>query len=380
MRIAVFTDCFFPSINGVVISVANSSLLLAKKGHKVMIFTASSSKKPPFIHKNVSIAYYKQFNLFNLLKYPDFHFAFPNLSVFWKLRDFKPDIIHVHMPTPLGVFALACSKILKLPVIGTYHTIFPEFLEHSNVPKSFAKSSFAKNLMWDYSIKFYNRCNIVITPSDSLKKELLRRGIKKPIKVISNGVDINKFKPSKSKKSGTKIIHVGRLSYEKRIDVVIKAFMLVAKKDLNAVLFIVGRGPEESALKKLAGNYLNQRIVFLGYVEHDKLPKIYSSADIFVTASPIETEGLVVLEAMACGLPIVGIKAGALPDIVKQEFNGYMAKPGNYQELASYISVLLKNRRLREKLGENSLKLSKKFSLESNVDVLEKLYFSLVKS
>ncbi len=379
MRIAVFTDCFFPSINGVVVSVANSSLHLARKGHKIMIFTSKTGEKPSFIHRNISVVYFLPFDLFNLLKYPDFHFAFPDLSIHQKLRSFRPDIIHVHMPTPLGLFAVAISKLLNVPVVGTYHTIFPEFLEHSNVPKKIAKSNFAKKLMWDYSIKFYNSCNMIITPSASLKKELLNRGIKRPVKVISNGVDVRKFKPMKLRKFGKRIIHVGRLSYEKRIDVVIRAFMLVAKKDRNAVLFIVGRGPEESALKKLAGNYLNQRIVFLGFVEHDKLPKIYSGADIFVTASPIETEGLVVLEAMACELPIIGVNSMALQDVIKEGKNGFLCEPGNFVQISECMAKLLKNEGLRKTLGRNSIKFSEKFSLDRNLARLERFYHSLRK-
>ena len=212
-----------------------------------------------------------------------------------------------------------------------------------------------------------------------MKNELKKHGIKRQIKFLSNGVDLEKFYPKPVKKNGKTILHVGRISYEKNIDVLIKAFKLVLKKHPNAKLLIVGKGPDMNRLKKEAGSYLNKNIKFLGPVVHEKLIKVYSGVDIFATASTIETEGLVILEAMACGLPIVGVNALAIPTIVKHGRNGFIAESKDLKEIANYISVLLEKEELRNRFGKESLKIVKNFSLDSIIEQLESIYYSLIR-
>jgi glycosyltransferase involved in cell wall biosynthesis len=211
-----------------------------------------------------------------------------------------------------------------------------------------------------------------------MKRELERHGIKKKVLFISNGVDLKKFRPVKVRKTGKTLLHVGRIGYEKNIDVILKAFKLLLKKDSSARLVIAGRGPDLEKLKSYARRLgIDKSTRFLGPVAHDSLPKLYSSADVFVTASTIETEGLVILEAMACGLPIVGVDALAVPYIVKHGKNGFVAKPYKTKEIAVYMKKLLGDAALRSRFGKESLKIVKRFSLESTVDEFERTYKSL---
>ncbi|MDD5649958.1 MAG: glycosyltransferase [Candidatus Nanoarchaeia archaeon] len=377
MKIAMFTDTFMPNINGIVTSVRNSSINLAKKGHKIYIFTVKPKDKKFItkLGKNIKIFYY---NPINLINYPDFQLVLPRLAdMITKIRQIKPDVIHIHTPSFLGWSALLISKMFKIPVVSTYHTLLPDFLKYLPIP-NLDNSKTAKKLTWDYTKSFYNRCNLVTTPSIAMKEELRKNGIKKPIVFLSNGVDLNKFKFLKMKKSGNIILHVGRIGYEKNIDVLIKAFNEVLKINKDARLVIAGDGPYLEELKNLTKKLkINKKVKFLGRVNYDELPKLYCSSDVFVTASTVETEGIVILEAMACGLPIIGVNKLAIPTIVKNGKNGFVIEPGDYKNIAKYIIEILKNKEERDKFGKESIKVADKYSLNQVIKQLERIYKNL---
>jgi glycosyltransferase involved in cell wall biosynthesis len=376
MKIAIFTDTFLPNINGIVTSVVNSSTRLAKKGHKIYIFTVKPKKEVEInLGKNIHIEYHKRMPL---LRYPDFTLSMPKyVTCLRKIRKIRPDVIHAHMPSFLGWSAVICAKAFGIPLVGTYHTLLPDFLKYLPIPKM-EKLKLMKRATWTLTRKFYNRCDLVTTPSLSMKKLLLKRRIKKPIIALSNGIDTHRFKPQKVKKTGLKLLHVGRISYEKNVDIVLKAFRLIFKKKPKTILYIAGKGPHLEELKELAKKLkINKNVKFLGAVTGNELVRLYQTADIFVTASTVETEGLVVLEAMACSLPVVGVKALAIPDIIKHNKNGFVAQPYNEKQIAIFAVKLLGDKRLREKFGNESLKLVKKYSLDNIIDELEGIYYSL---
>ncbi|MBU0929857.1 MAG: glycosyltransferase [Nanoarchaeota archaeon] len=376
MKIAMFTDTFIPNINGIVTSILNSSEALAKRDHKIYIFTAKPKQKEYItkdLSNNISVFYHRRIKIVN---YPDFQLAMPGfIDTITKIKKIKPDIIHIHTPSFLGWSALLAAKIFKIPVVGTYHTLLPEFTEY--LPLLRFNKNLAKKLIWNYTKKFYNLCDVITTPSTAMKKELINNNIKKPIHFLSNGVDINKFHPIKIKKNKNTIIHVGRIGYEKSIDVLLKAFKELLNINRNAKLVIAGNGPDLEKLKSFSKELeINKNVKFLGSVNHSKLPFLYCSAEIFVTASTIETEGLVVLEAMACGLSIIGVNSMAIPNIVKNNKNGFISKPGDYKIMAKNINRLLNNKELNHKFSDNSLKLVQNYSLTSVIDKLERLYSS----
>jgi len=373
MRIAIFTDTFLPSMNGVVTSVVNLSKNMSKRGHSVLIFTSSPKQKPEInLGKNIFIIRYPPLNL---IKYPGFHLTTPHPGMLEKVIRFRPDIIHTHMPSFLGWQAVLCSTIFGIPLVGTYHTVLNDFADYFPLVKPFSKADIVQEAIWEYTRRFYNSCSIVTTPSVAMKKLLQKNGVKHVIS-ISNGVDLNKFHPINMPKDGKTLIYVGRVGYEKNVDVVIKAFKILSKKMPLAKLLVVGSGPNLEEIKQLASD--NKNIKFLGAVKHDELPKFYSGADVFVTASTIETEGLVILEAMACGLPIIGVNVLAIPTIVKHGRNGYVAQAYNEKQMANYMEMILKNRCVREKFGMHSLEIVKKFSLTDKIDQMEKIYNLLV--
>ena len=171
MKIIYLTDTFLPQIGGVTTSVVNFSRELARRGHKVSIFTTERKKKAKInLGKNITIRYFRSNKLF--FDYPDFATALPNTTATYRaIRETKPDIIHSHSPSPQAWIATATGKQLKIPVISTYHTRLPDFLEHTKL-KIFHQTKTAKKLTWQYTRSFYNKLDIVITPSLAMKREL----------------------------------------------------------------------------------------------------------------------------------------------------------------------------------------------------------------
>jgi len=378
MKIAIFTDTFLPDINGVVTSVVNASKAFAKKGHQIYIFTVRPKKEVKInLGKNI---YIERFKRLRLIKYPDFTLATPKyITCLKRIRKIKPDIIHIHIPSLLGWSAIISAKAFNIPLVGTYHTFLPDFLKYFPIPKA-EKLKLMKKATWTWTRKFYNRCDTITTPSSAMKKLLIKHRIKKPVIVLSNGIDTKRFKPKKVKKTGTKLLHVGRISYEKNVDVVLKTFKSIVEKKPSTILYLAGKGPNLKELEELAKKLkISKNVKFLGVVKDKKLVDLYQTSDIFITASTVETEGLVILEAMACGLPVIGVNALAIPTIVKHNKNGFVAKKFNEKQLANYTIKLLENKNLREKFGKESLKIVQKYSLDNIINELEKIYKNLIK-
>ncbi len=376
MRIAFFTDTFIPKINGVVTSVVNSSKILAKKNNQVHIFTIKSNNQSKInLGKNIHISFYKGIPLFN---YSDFEMVSPNyIDCLKKIIYFKPEIIHIHTPTLLGWYGLMIAKILKIPKVGTYHTLLPGFWKHAKLLNRIGDEK-GKVLAWKYGNFFYNQCDLVIAPSEAIKKELIKNGLKHPIEVISNGVNLNNFYYKNTKKQ-VDLIYTGRISYEKNIDVVIKAVKIACKKHPKLKMWIIGKGPDEEKIKELIKKLrLNNNIKVKKAVDNEKLVEFYNKARLFVSASTIETEGITLLEAMACGLPILGVEKLAMIDLITNGKNGLKSKPGDAKGFAKNILNLLENKNLMKTMSNNCISISKEFDVNKSVEKLEENYRKLI--
>lgn len=377
MKIAIFTDSFYPQVNGVVTSILNSSGLLAENGHRIMIFTVKSNKKPK-LHNNIVVKYFPSIPL---ITYTDYKISSPNfLITLHYLKRFNPDLIHIHTPFSMGINGILASKYLKLPLIGTYHTYIPEFLKYLPIPYVRQKN-ITKKFAKVYSRKIYNKCNLVLTPSLAMKKELIKTGVTKPISVLSNGIALDKFScHAPLSEDSFNMVHFGRISFEKNIDIILDAFKIVLENLPYCKLTIVGKGPAlKSLIQKAKSLQLNNKIHFTGYVSEDKLHNILCSSDLFVTASPIETQGLVILEAMAVGLPVIGPNSLAIPEAIKHGKNGFVFQNHNVSQFAEQILSILENQNLKKTFGENSRKYVSKYDLKLVVKKLEEIYHSITK-
>ena len=196
MKIAVFSDSFYPQVSGVVTSIINSSQQLAARGHEILIFVPEGKFRKPKLNKRIKIIPIKSFAL---PAYEEYRVALPQMIKCLKqVYEFRPDIIHIHTPFSLGIMGLMCAVTYKVPMIGTYHTIFPEFLKYRPLP-GISDGKLSRELTWGYTNFVYDRCCVVTTPSYTMANELISHGIKAPIKVISNGIDLSKFQKENNK-------------------------------------------------------------------------------------------------------------------------------------------------------------------------------------
>ncbi len=202
------------------------------------------------------------------------------------------------------------------------------------------RPEFTARVAWRYTRMLYNRADQVFTPSATLKRELMRHGVTSPVDHVSNGIDLSLIAVKASYEVTGKILHAGRRGQEKNVDVVIKAFARVAESQPGAVLDIAGDGPAREGLEKLVRQLgMQKQIRFLGFVDRASLAQRYRDYDCFATASTIETQGIVLLEAMAAGLPVVGVRALAIPEIVRSGGTGSWCRPSTCSRLLAAWSA-----------------------------------------
>jgi len=386
MRITIFTDSFTPLIDGVVTSTTNLVKNLADRGHKIYIIAPSFNKKfEEFKHKNVKI---KRVYSIPAFFYSGYRFTYPfSFKILKYLKKEKIECIHFQTPLALGLQAILISKVLKLPLIGTFHTLFthPDYIKHIKMGyKPFEK------MAWSYARMFYNKCDLITCPSQETKKELLKHGFYRPIKVISNGIDLKMFKNSKCasvkkkyNKNGKLLLFVGRVAHEKNIPYLLKCFKLVLKEVPDTKLLVIGDGPQMEEVKEDIKKFgLSENVILLGKIEHSKLAKssIFKASDLFVTASITENQPMTMLEAQANGMACVGIKAMGVKDLIKNNYNGFLVKNGNKKEFADKVITLLKNKKLRNKMGKNALNEIKKCEIKNVGDVWENIYSDMIKN
>jgi len=381
VRVAIFSDSYSPQINGVVTQIKNISGEFLSRGHEVMIVGPSpdmkfsekkSGKLMEVLLPSIAFPTYKDYRIT--------HFISPR--VFRELKKFRPDVVHVHTPFGVGWLGVNCAKRLRAPLVGTYHTLLPEFMAYLPIP--FLKdTTLAKTLAWKYTNFFYNSCAIVTTPTSQMKEELSRNGVTKEIIALPNAIDFAKFNKHAKKKYEAKkprLIYFGRVSYEKNIEVLLHALKSVIREGKNVSLTITGSGPATDYLKAIAeGENISAHVTFQGALGGDELSKHVASHDIFVTASTIETQGLTVLEAMAAGLPCIGADYLGIKDSIKEGVNGYLFKPYDFHALALKIKKLTTSSALRKKMGKNAVATAKKYSVQKIADETEALYQMIMK-
>lgn len=387
MKIAIFSDTFPPHINGVANVAYRSAIELASAGHEVNVFTASNS-----LHKEYSDTSFVKKNGFNLIRipsipafvYPGFRLAFPLGASSKFLKKIKPDIIHTHTPLAIGWRSVFAAKLLHIPIVGTHHTFYNHYLKHARLDYNWAKK-----ISWRYVVGYYNRCDVVFSPSKSLADELISHGLKKPIKVLPNSVDkafckkISLIEKKKLKKSfgisGKSLVYMGRISYEKSVDQVVKAVGQVVKKMPKITLLIVGDGPEKKSLEKLVGDLgIKKNVIFTGFLEGGRLVESLQASDIFVTASKTENMPLSVLEAMSASLPVVAADALGIPEIVKNNVNGFLVKPNDPKDMARKIIKVLSDDKVLDRFSNGSTTMSAYFSEKIATQSLEEIYEELI--
>ena len=239
--------------------------------------------------------------------------------------------------------------------------------------------------MWRYSVFFFNTCRTVTSPSNAVKQSLLDHGIKNDPIIIPNGIPILepidwkavKRERSKMQIHGPSFVYVGRISPEKSIDVVLKAFAVVLRRRRRAKLIVIGDGPSLPALKKLANELgLRSAVEFMGHIDHDQLiaDRMPLLGDMFVTASKSENQPMSILEAMSFGLPVVGADSKGIPELVQHDHNGMLFEADNHEEMARRMIRMSYKTKMCRRMGRNAMISAAGFQMPSVADQLENLY------
>lgn len=376
MKIAVFTDTFYPQVNGVVNAIRNFNKMLIARGHVITVYT--SGTRPGV--SELDGAEVRKYIAFTLPQYPDYEPSPNVIGPAMSAVRFKPDIVHAHTQFMMGYGAWMAARRLGVPLIGTFHTPVEEYVMYV-AKRSKMSQRLLKRVAKEYQDWFYKRCDLIIVPAPSAAKYLNVR--KKPIVTVSNGLDLSRYGPAGREEIrerfglGTSpvIMHGGRLSYEKRIEGVIAAMPAVLEKVPDAKLLIVGKGPAQKFLEgKVKDLGIERSVVFTGYVSDEDFPKMFAAADVLAINSPVETQSLIVLEAMATGVPVVGADSGAIPDAVVSGENGYLFKPDDSKALAGHLVKILADDALRAKLKAGALKTASEHSLEKSAEKLLAVY------
>ncbi|MEH7108082.1 glycosyltransferase family 4 protein [Bacillus sp. JJ1764] len=344
MRIAIFTDTFYPDINGVARTLKRYASFLDQQHIPYRIFAPNPATLPSDSKHTL------YFNSFPFFLYPECRLALPKPAmVKTEIQKFAPDLIHVATPFNIGLSGLYFSKKFKIPLVGSYHTDFDYYLQ-------FYRLSFLSTSLWTYMNWFYRSCKKLFVPSQETLNQLKDRGYTN-LEIWPRGVDSDTFHPFYEKSDVRKqlgiskkflLTYVGRLAPEKDVKTLLSAAKALPSEINDHVQWLViGDGPERKELEKAAPANMK----FTGYIAGEELAKIYSSSDLFVFPSPTETFGNVVLEALASGTPAICANSGGVKNIINPGVTGELCTPGDPAEFANAIQKLLLNESLREQMG-----------------------------
>ncbi len=347
MRIALFTETFIPKVDGIVTTLCQTVKQLEHLGHQVLIFAPDGGFEQ---FEESRIAGFKGHSF---IFYPDLRLALPRASIRRILSDFRPDLIHVADPALLGIAALYYGGgrrggALHLPLVVSYHTDLPKYLH-------FYGLGFIEPWIWPILRQRHNRATLNLCTSVAMIEQLRQHGIAR-LALWPGGVDTELFQPSRRSQEmrarlteghpeAPLLLYVGRLSAEKdigRLKPILKALP-------DARLALVGDGPQR---KQLQHHFADMPVYMPGFLHREQLASAYASSDIFVMPSRSETLGLVILEAMSSGLPVVAARAGGIPELIEDGVSGYLFD--NETQAIAAIQQLLLSPAIGEAVGQTA--------------------------
>jgi len=389
MRIAYLTQSYPPMISGAALVVERLAKSMAERGHQVLVI-AASDKNYPYVSYQENLTILRLRSIHNPLRVGQRFLFYPRFKILQALNGFCPNIIHTHEPLLMSQLGLEYARGTRIPILLTVHQA-PWFAA-SYLPNITGIRSVSESILWAYARWMLRRFTSVITPSHTVSDLVTRMTGIQPT-TISNGVSLKTFHlhlPSDDNIALRKrlhlpphvpvILHVGRLDIDKNVERVLQA-AAQAMKQTEAHLLIVGDGSQKPILMKMCEALkIVDRVHFPGYIALlEGLPEIYRLASLFVTASEIEVQSLVLLEAIASGLPIVAVRATFVPEIVHDGVNGFLVESGDVNGLSNAISTLLKNPRQGCEMGKISRILAEAHDVHISMDLHEQFYSDFVK-
>lgn len=376
MRIGIFTDSYTPYVSGVVRSIELFTSELKQLGHEVIIFAPNY----PGIAKEENVY---RFPSIPSLTNQDFYLAIPFARGLASYIKEKPlDIVHVHSPFILGRLGAKLAQGFNVPLVFTYHTLYDQYSHYAPICKSISKELIRK-----LCVEFCNRCQLVITPTEIISSHIKKLGVKAKVNWLPTGINLSEFTDQDRgwlkrtyglSSSDIVLLFVGRAGKEKNIPFLLHSFSQVNFHYPATKLVIVGEGPEMDNLKKLTKELkLEGKVIFTGRISRGDLIKAYCGADLFVFASQTETQGLVIAEAKAAGLPTIAIDAFGVSNMIQNGADGFLVPPDS-QLFTERVINLIGDTNLRIKMGQRALVSVQAMSSQHCAKKLEQYYRELI--
>ncbi|HEY9762815.1 MAG TPA: glycosyltransferase family 1 protein [Trichocoleus sp.] len=368
MRIALFTETFLPKVDGIVTRLKHTVEHLQRSGDQVLVFSPEGGLRE---YKGAKI---HGVSGMPFPLYPELKLALPRPSIGEALERFNPDLIHVVNPAVLGLAGIYYSKTMNLPLMASYHTHLPKYLEHYGL-------GMLEGVMWELIKAMHNQARINLVTSTAMQEELTEHGVER-VQVWQRGVDTELFRPelasaemrshlSQGHPEAPLLLYIGRLSAEKEVDRIKPVLEAIP----GARLALVGDGPYRAELEK---HFADLPVHFVGYLGGEQLASAYASADAFIFPSRTETLGLVLLEAMAAGCPVVAANSGGIPDIVTDGVNGYLFDPTDDMGSIKATQKLLEAKAEREQMRLNARAEAEKWGWAAATRQLQHFYAGIL--
>ncbi|WP_182199315.1 glycosyltransferase family 4 protein [Paraliobacillus salinarum] len=368
MKILIITETFLPSIDGVVTRLTAAIKHLRKLNNEIVVVA------PDLGEVSLDGVTVEKVKAKKLIFYRYRPFALPQRKVKDLILKHKPDLVHVVNPALLGATGVYYAKKLGYPLIASYHTHAPKYLDYYPWYKPF------KPLLWSYFRKLHNMASINLCTSKAVQEELIEKDFNN-VHLWKRGVDVDKFYPdhateemrytlSNGNPNKKLLLFVGRLASEKEIH---KLKPLLEKRN-DVQLAIVGDGPAREHLEEV---FQGTNTVFTGFLQGEELAKAFASSDALIFPSVTETLGLVILEAMAAGLPVIAAKSGPTMEQVTDEQTGLLFENENTNSLIQALEKL-NDHELYEKLSQNARLEAEKFSWTEPSQQLVEFYNDLM--
>lgn len=371
LSICMVSDDFLPAMTGVGIHLKLVAPELARRGHQVSVITTRRVGEPE-VEQWQGVTIYRVFTL----KAYGFYQALPSIATVREIfKRVTPDIVHHHYVGFMMRQVCSVAESLKLPQVSTFH-FSAEVLTQPLPMRPF------RELIRRIMVNFNNRFNLIIAPSQNLAKQITAEGVHTPVRYITNPVmfgDCAGVLPAERTPEFT-VLYAGRLGTEKNIPYLLKAFSALINQGLIATLWIAGEGPEGPALRSLCKQLrLTGQVRFLGFLDHPTLARYYAACDVFVLPSLMETQGLVVMEAMWFSRAVIVTRAIVSADeLVDQGVNGYIVNPDSVADLTQRLTTLANDPALRAAMGTASHTRAGAYRPEHVVDALQASYCALL--
>jgi len=375
MKIAVFTDTYLPTVDGVVTSLLTTNRELTRLGHEVVVFAPQVPGQRVGRDKDVIWVRAREFR-----RYPGYRLAMlPGREVEW-IEEIDADLVHAHGVGFMGFKGMWSAWQCKRPLVLTFHTMVMDALAYYS-PFRLNVNLLARGVRL-YLRVYLHRCRAVVAPSRAILREIEALAPRMRLTdVIPTGVDVRRFRPDLDgapirERLGLDghevILHVGRIAAEKNLPVLVDAFARLREGRPTAKLVIAGSGPAEAELRAhVRRRGLERDVVFTGFVPDGDLPAHYAACDAFAIPSTFETQGMVVLEAMASGKPVAGANFRAIPEFVREGWNGALFPPGDVPSAAAAIERCLRD---RDALGRNARTVAEAHTVEDSTRKLVQMY------